>query len=256
MALQHSHIQVNGPMETAWLIFDVDCAGAAYAWEWAMLPPPTFIVVNPDNAHAHLFYGLKTPVCRSRLGRDAPIRYLAAVQAAYTKALNADNGYVGLIAKNPFHPQWNVICHHHLYDLAELAEYVELPDFIPKRETFGVGRNVTLFDELKAWSYRHVLENKKNGATIERWIATLRSRGESMNQFPIPLPNNEVHGIAKSIGRWTWCHFSEEKFSAIQSRRGTLGGRKKTTTKDGIPWIAAGISKSTYYRKLKTNLTN
>ena len=62
------------------------------------MPPPTLTVSNPDNGHAHLFYGLTTPVGMSDAARDAPIRYAAAVQAALLVKLCADPGYAGLIA--------------------------------------------------------------------------------------------------------------------------------------------------------------
>lgn len=254
-ALRHRHIQPNAPLEVAWLIFDLDYPGAAFAWEKADLPPPSLTVINPENAHAHLFYGLTTPIGMSEAARDAPIRYAAAVQAAYQAKLCADLGYAGLIAKNPFHDDWRSIWVQHLYDLGELAEYVDLPKQRPQHESMlGLGRNCILFDELRAWGYRWVREYKRNDAAAYHWHRAVLGQAEKLNVFNVPLPFSEVRAIAKSVAKWTWRHFSDDAFSAIQSARGRLGGRPATTTKDGEPWTARGISRATYYRRLKSGL--
>lgn len=254
MALQQSHIQPNAPLEVAWLVFDLDYKGAALAWEQANLPPPTFTVVNPENAHAHVFYGLVAPVGLSDAARNAPIRYAAAVQAAFVARLRADPGYVGLIAKNPLHDAWRVLSVPKLYDLAELAEYVDLPRSLPKRAEVGLGRHCTLFDMLRSWAYQWVREYKRNGATLDQWRAALLRQAEALNNFPVPLAFGDVKATAKSVARWTWAQFNDSAFSAIQSARGRRGGRPSTTTKDGEPWAAMGISRATYYRRLKSGL--
>ena len=92
-ALDCLHIQPNPPLQITWLVFDLDFEGAAFAWEKRNVAPPSIIAINPANAHAHLFYGLITPVTVSDAGRHAPIRYAAALQAAYAAALQADLGY-------------------------------------------------------------------------------------------------------------------------------------------------------------------
>jgi hypothetical protein len=253
-ALRYRHIQPNAPLETAWLVFDVDYVGAAFAWEKVNLPPPTLTVSNPKNGHAHLFYGLNTPVGMSDAARDAPIRYAAAVQAAFLAKLCADPGYAGHIAKNPFHNAWSALWVQHLYDLGELAEYVELPKRHVQREVLGLGRNCTLFDELRAWAYQGVREYKRNGATADQWHRAVLGQAEKLNAFPVPLSFSEVKAVAKSIAKWTWRNFSDAAFSAIQSARGKRGGRPKTRTQDGAPWEAKGFSRSTYYRQLKSGL--
>lgn len=253
-ALQFRHLQPNAPLEVAWLIFDLDYQGAAYAWEKVGLPPPTLTVINPANAHAHLFYGLVTPVAMSDAARDAPIRYAAAVQQAFLAKLRADPGYAGLIAKNPFHEAWRTLWVQRLYELGELAEYVELPKRRAQRETLGLGRNCTLFDELRAWSYQWIREYKRNGAMLEHWQRAVLGQAEKLNAFTPPLSFSEVKAVSKSVARWTWRQFSDEKFSAIQSARGKRGGRPVTRTAEGEPWTAQGISRATYYRRLKSGL--
>lgn len=253
-ALQHRHVQPNAPLEAAWLIFDVDYEGAAFSWERTNLPSPTVTVSNPANGHAHLFYGLSTPVGLSDKARNHPIRYAAAVQAAFRARLRADTGYAGLVAKNPLHDAWRTIWVPHLYDLGELAEYVTLPKKLPTRQTEGLGRNSTLFDDLRAWAYQCVRVYKRNGASAEQWRDAVAGQATRMNGFQTPLAGSEVMAIARSVAKWTWRHFSDAKFSAIQSARGKLGGRPRTTTLHGEPWGELGVSKSTYYRKLKSGL--
>nr|WP_254226876.1 replication initiation protein [Burkholderia gladioli] len=253
-ALQHKHLQPNAPLEVGWLVFDIDYRGAALAWERANLPPPTATVINPANGHAHLFYGLNTPVVTSDAGRAAPLRFAAAVQAAYIARLHADPGYAGLIAKNPFHAAWITDWVNHLYDLAELAEYVELPKRLPKRAEVGLGRHCTLFDDLRAWAYTWVREYKRNGASFEQWQAAALGQAQLLNDFPSPLAFGDVKATARSVARWTWTRFSDEAFSAIQSVRGRRGGRPATTTLNGEPWADLGISRSTYYRRLNGGL--
>jgi hypothetical protein len=253
-ALQHRHLQPNAPLEAAWLVFDLDYPGAAIAWERANLPPPTLTVSNPENGHAHLFYGLTAPVAMSDAARDAPIRYAAAVQAAFLARLCADPGYAGLIAKNPFHDSWRALWVQHLYDLHELAEYVELPKRRPQSDALGLGRNCALFDELRAWAYQWIREYKRNEADLDQWHRAVLGQAEKLNAFSVPLPFSEVRAIAKSIAKWTWRNFSDEAFSAIQSARGKRGGRPTTTTQHGEPWAEQGISRATYYRRRQSGV--
>lgn len=253
-ALGHLHIQPNAPREAAWLIFDVDRQGAAFAWEAGNLPPPTITVINPINGHAHLFYGLTTPVGMSDAARNAPIRYAAAIQGAFLAALCADPGYVGLIAKNPLNAAWHVLWVNHLYDLAELAEYVDLKKRQPPREALGLGRNCTLFDELRVWAYQWAREYKHNGASAEQWHRAVLGQAERLNAFDVPLHDSEVRACAKSVAKWVWRNFNDQSFRAIQSARGQRGGRPATTTKDGQPWVTLGVSRATYYRRKKSGL--
>ena len=250
-ALEHQHIQPNAPLAIAWLVFDIDRPGAAFAWEDVGLPPPTITAINPANGHAHLFYGLSTPVGMSNAAREAPIRYAAAIQAAFLVALCADPGYAGLIAKNPLHPIWRTLWVNHLYDLAELAEYVDLKRRQAPRSVSGLGRNCQLFDELRAWAYRWALEYQRNGAGADQWARAVLGQAERLNTFDVPLPYGEVKATAKSVSKWVWQRFDAETFRAIQSARGKRGGRPATTTGDDKPWVTLNVSRATYYRRRK-----
>ena len=123
-AIKRPYIQANPPYLRVWSIYDVDRAGGALAWEDANLPPPSWAAINKENTHAHLVWGLSAPVLvDSPDMRQAPLRYLCAVEAAFRESLQADQGYAGLITKNPAHPLWRTLRGNRLaYDLGELAD--------------------------------------------------------------------------------------------------------------------------------------
>lgn len=217
-AARRRYVQPNPPALRTWIVFDVDRAGAAHAWEDANVAPPSWIAVNPVNAHAHLAYGLEVPVVTSDAGRLDPLRYAAAVEAGYRRSLGADRSYAGLLCKNPLHPDWRVLWGRaDLYDLPELAEW--LPGPLPKpekrAEASGLGRNVALFDGLRRWSYR---ARRLFPGTAEQWHAAVLERSELLNgDFATPLPYAEVKATAKSVAKWTWKHVTAAGFSGWQS---------------------------------------
>lgn len=233
-ALKKSYIQANPPHLRVWSIFDIDRPGGALAWEDANLPPPSWATKNRENAHAHLVWGLKAPVLVDGLGaRDAPLRYLCAVESFMREKLQADTGYSGLITKNPAHPLWETLHGPRLaYDLEELAEYLPgLEKHRPKRrvEEVGLGRNVTLFDTLRKWAYTRVRAYKGGGiAGWNEWLSLTNSTALVRNaDFSTPLDGREVWHIAKSVAKWTYRNFdieaSDARFSALQSHRGKQG---------------------------------
>lgn len=238
-ALKRSYIQANPPHLRVWSIHDVDRPGAAISWEKASLPPPSWVAKNRVNGHAHLVWGLRAPVLVDGLGaRDAPMRYLAAVESMMREKLGADGGYAGLITKNPSHPLWQTLRGPRLaYDLAELAEYLpKIEKHRPYRhhkvEELGLGRNVTLFDFLRHWAYRNVRQFKGGGLEgWNAWLSKVNSMGLCRNaEFKHPLHGKEVWHVAKSVAKWTWRRFdieaSDARFSALQAYRGSIGGKK------------------------------
>ena len=91
-ALTKPYIQANPPHLRVWSIYDIDRPGGGLAWEAANLPPPAWSSVNRENAHAHLVYGITAPVLVDGLGvRDAPLRYLCAVEPDYFGKLSDDS---------------------------------------------------------------------------------------------------------------------------------------------------------------------
>ena len=141
-----------------------------------------------------------------------------------------------------------------LYDLGELAEHVDIIKAKHAVQSSGVGRNFTLFDQVRAWAYRWVLEFQSKNVSSCDWRNAVLSQAEQLNTFDPPLPHSEVRSIGRSVAKWTWQHFNMQKFRAIQSARGKRGGRPKTTTANGEPWRELGISRATYYRRKDAGL--
>jgi hypothetical protein len=232
-ALKKPYIQINPPHLRVWSIYDVDREGAAFAWEEANLPPPSWAAINRENGHAHLVWGLAAPVLvDSPDMRLAPLRYLCAVEAAFRAKLDADQGFSGLITKNPAHPLWRLLRGPRVgYELGELAEWVDLPRHLPKRkpEQIGLGRNVTLFDWLRHYAYRQVRHYKTDVRNFVVWQAHLNTKALERNgDFLWPLDPREVWYIVKSVSKWVWHRFdvaaSDARFSALQAARGRQGG--------------------------------
>jgi hypothetical protein len=129
-ALRNPLIQINLPVLTWWLVFDIDHPQAAVAWQDAGLPPPNWVAVNPSNGHAHMVYGLSIPVKTADPEHIKALRYFAAVYDAMAVALKADLNYSGLLTKNPTHEKWRTEwVYNALYELSELAEYVASPTY-------------------------------------------------------------------------------------------------------------------------------
>lgn len=236
-AIKRKYIQANPPHLRVWSIYDLDYSGAAFAWEAANLPAPSWAAVNRENGHAHLAYGLSAPVLvDSPDMRQAPMRYLCAVEAAFRTTLKADLGYSGLITKNPAHPLWKVLRGHtHYYELSYLAEFIDLKKFTPKNgvkiEEIGLMRNVTLFDWLRKWAYKNVRHYKNCGLKgWNDWLADCNMKALERNgEFINHLDGREVWHITKSVAKWTYRTFdidaSDAKFSKLQAHRGAKGGK-------------------------------
>lgn len=236
-ALKHRYIQPNPPTLVFWLLFDLDedAGWARWAAEDAGVAPPNYCVLDGTKGTGHLYYGLEVPVCRSDAAGIKPLRFLAAVEGAYRDALGADASYGGLIAKNPYHPDWHTAqLADQLYDLTALAEHPGVGDLNKRPETdgrrrldYGAGRNVTLFEKLRRWSYRRVLDYKRQGADYGAWWSAVAAQALKLNDFAPPLPVAEVKATTKSVAKWTWRHFTLDQLSHIQAQRGAQKGRDR-----------------------------
>jgi hypothetical protein len=229
-AIQKKHIQHNKPTSVHWLAFDCDYAGAIEEAKSNLLPAPNIAVLNRQNGHSHLLYGLEVPVHRTAFARAKPLQFLAKVEFALREGLRADNGYAGLVVKNPLHSHWLTYeLNPRSYDLPELADWLTLPTKLPtKAEQVGLGRNCTLFERLRRWAYGEVLGYRLT-ATYEAFKDGVLVQAMALNTFPSPLPQSEIRSTALSVAKWTWNKYtgrvSDEEFSAIQASRGRLGGK-------------------------------
>jgi len=248
-AVRHSYIQHNPPHLICWLVFDLDHKNALYQWYDAHLPPPAFITIDTGSdgglhGSGHVVYGVTAPVARTEMARTRPLRFAAAVEHAYRRALHADEGYAGLVTKNPFHAQWEVWTpapadESGVYELCDLAEWVTLPAANEMRksksETHGLGRNCSLFEHLRHWAYREI-RKYWGPAGLPSWNEAVLRKAEKLNTFPEPLPFSEVKATAKSVAKWTWRNITpqglEQLIAAthtpeIQRRRGEKKGEKR-----------------------------
>lgn len=152
-ALGYRYVELN-QLYKKFIALDIDTPGSAYLWDEHGLPPPTIVVVNPENAHCHYLYELNTPVYYTEEARRAPQKFYEATDIALTRLLGADAAFTGHLVKNPLHPSWRTICNHRSYDLEDFQEYGV--DLTPHRRKevlrdSGIGRNTTLFDTLRHW---------------------------------------------------------------------------------------------------------
>jgi hypothetical protein len=243
-ALTKCYIQANPPHMRVWSIYDVDRPWAALAWENSNLPPPSWATVNKQNGHAHLVYGLRAPVLTvSMEARQAPLRYLNAVESAFRAGLGADDGYSGLITKNPSHPLWRTLRGPELaYELGELAEWVDLDRFKARQGVkvaeVGLGRNVTVFDFVRLWAYKKVREYKGQQGGFVHWQKAVYDRCMARNaDFGRPMDSREAYHIARSVAKWTWSRFdiekSDAKFSKLQAFRSAKGLKSRSAKSFG-----------------------
>ena len=256
-ALTKRLIQLNGPHSFQWIVHDIDDPSAYFAHRDANLPAPNVIAINPDNGHGHSAFLLANPVARHSASRAGPLHFYAAVERGVARRIGADRRYNGLIAKNPLHSHWRVEWRREEpYTLPDLADWLFFADMRPDpsiETTFGVGRNCTVFDELRAIAYREVLEFKRNGS-LDTFRARLERVALGINmQFPKALNLSEVRAIAKSVAKWTWRHFSEEQFAQVQALRGARRAEQMwsghVSAEITQPWIPEGISRATWYRR-------
>lgn len=236
VAIQKRYIQPNPPGRVSYLAFDVDRQDAGIAWMDSQAPKPNFIIKNPENGHCHYLYALEHPVCTTSAARLKPLQYLSAIERAISIELGADVGYAGLIIKNPCHSHWQtIVVETSFYSMATLADRLDLttlPANDEIRSTTGLGRNCTIFDDLRHWAYKAVVEHWKPNGHIA-WSYAVRERAHAYNAFPERLQTKEVDQIAKSVSGWVWKHFSPASRRDLIERTHTPELQAKRGAKKG-----------------------
>jgi len=255
-ALEKLYIQANNPAIQHSLLFDIDIENGFYTFEEAGLPVPHFITKSPESGKVHYGYILKTGVCKTQQAKIKPLKYASAVETAMCQALNADPNFVGLITKNPLNDHWSPFWSGaDLYDLDFLADNLNL-NTKPKTQkplNYGLGRNANLFDDLRTYAYRNVL-NFKNNSNYDKWFIEIERIAIGLNTFSNPnnpLPIREITATARSVAKWTWKNFDNATFSSIQSSRGSKNttqsqskkGRKKAQSKVSAMLDFIGVKK-------------
>lgn len=209
-----NYVQHNPPTMAHVMIVDYDGeTPVSEVWQAAGLPTPTWIAHTPGTSRGHLAWALEKPVCTSNAARLAPLRYLAAIEQAYTTAVKGDHGYAGLLTKNPVHQSWQVDWLDPVpRTLEDLASAVQLPK--PGKHAapvpaVGFGRKVTTFDTVRHWAYSAVSQfwSLKDGQTA--WDLAVRNQVDAVNAtFIEALPEAHCRSIAKSISKWVWTRFT------------------------------------------------
>ncbi len=148
-----------------------------------------------------------------------------------TRRLGADPAYANRLAKNPHHKRWRTSWlatkPYELGDLLEALDRCDLRKPSSRSETSGISRNCDVFNELRQFAYANVLDAKRSGAGFKQWCDRLFAVARGINLgFGIPLPHAELRQIAKSVARWTWRRFGEERFSQVQALRGARSRAK------------------------------
>ena len=131
------------------LVFDVDHEAAYWAAEDGILPQPNLIVLNRHNGKGHVTFFLQAPVPKTDAAKLRPLQYLAMIERGMVRRLDADPNYSGFVTKNPRHPDWRTFRKHgKRYELGELHECLHDTNctFPPRKETYGLSRNCTVFD--------------------------------------------------------------------------------------------------------------
>jgi len=214
IAINHHYIQHNQVNSKSLLVFDID---RPFYYEdlsdELQLPIPNFVVQNKSGFHAgwgHIAYSLATPIHLNDDSKRKPIRYAASIEAAFRKKMRADQGYAGLVMKNPLSSNWQTTwIHNNGFDLPELHDYVDLEapvyfNAVKHEEDYGLGRNCNLFENLRRWSYKNLRHYTYESEFFEACLSQsemLNGRGRGA------LPYSEVRSVAKSVSRWTFRNY-------------------------------------------------
>ncbi|WP_073983949.1 replication initiation protein, partial [Salmonella enterica] len=238
-ALLARYIQQNQPHAQFWLVFDVDREGAAIDWSDRNAPAPNITVKNPVNGHAHLLYALNIAVRTAPDSSVKALKYAAAIERSLCEKLCADVNYSGLICKNPFHLEWQVMeWREEAYTLDELADYLDLSASERRSidKHYGMGRNCHLFEMTRKWAYRAI---RQGWPAFSQWLDAVIQRVEMYNaSLPVPLSPPECRAIGKSIAKYTHRNFTPETFAQyvadthtpeIQAARGRKGGKANSS---------------------------
>jgi len=216
-AVRFPYMQVNRADMVHTLVFDLDHR-EHLIWEKAGLPPPNLIVLDRNSGTCHLYYFI-TPVCTSEAARSKPIEYMKAIYKAFALVLDADKDYHGgPVSKTPGHPWWDTReLHNHVYELGELAGYVDLERPTPwvarkERKDNAQSRHCQLFDQLRYYAYS-IVNRFRDAGTFAPFVRDLELAAEKDNNFTsrghsANLPQSALRATVKSVSRWTWAHYN------------------------------------------------
>lgn len=240
-ALEKLHIEANPQAISNLLVVDIDHDDSVLRAVWNR-PGwlPNAVVENPHNGHAHAIWALKHAFPRTEYARRAPLAFAAAVTEGLRRSVGGDQGYSGLITKNPVHKAWEANwLTDHLYELDELREHLDAAGFMPptswtrtrRKKPIGLGRNCDIFESARVWAYREI---RNHWGKPDRLHHAITTHVHALNaEYTEPLSYAEAKAIAESIWRWIvtksrmWkdgAAVYEATFTLIQHHRGVKGG--------------------------------
>lgn len=225
--LKKAFVQSNPCNSVGWIIIDLDSSTSHLDWQDLNAPPPNIISINRRNGHAHLFYGLQTPVHKNDASSFMALKYCAAVDIALTQYLGADEGYAMHISKNPTNDKWlNLFPKQELYTLEELANWLPNLGKVKRKRLpdISLGRNVNLFENLRIYAY----SERRTATSYQQFYADICTQARIYNSsFITPLPNGEIRATAKSIAKWAWLHMNEKGFAEWGDQRRARSLKKR-----------------------------
>ena len=259
-ALEFPYIQPNSKFNIRWLVYDIDREFDPNEIYDNNLPAPYFVVFNPENGYAHLWYKLKTPIyCQEAFKNSKAYKYYKAVYKALCKALKADIHFNRTLCKNPIHPSWKtVLLYDHEYDLGELASHldinwedaqqskkslfsrnkVKIDDLEEFAGTEKGSRNSELFEFCRHKAYKKRMNSDCSESEFIEWCCELVAKADAQNPDPLSKElrgDKELRQIGESIGYWTWANLEPLKIKASKyddaARERSLMVRKKAAAK-------------------------
>ena len=259
-AWRYRYLELNPANAASVLVFDCDDPERLLEVfpPWigpGLLPEPNWRNYNTSNWHAHVVYCLRGAVHRNLRSRREPQILLAAVAEHYARVLNADDGYAGILSRNPMarphrgraRTTWGRREGYTLRELAAAAgigREARLPQVGQART--AEGRNCITFELSMRWAGRP--------RNAERPVLPVAVGINAQFTAPMGLP--EVSGIAKSVERYRAEWIEEGRYyehdSAAQAARGRRSGasrRKRTAARDAAI-IEARLSTGATHRQL------
>ena len=259
-AWAYRYIELNPANSRSVLVFDCDARRSVaevlrLSGGTSLLPEPNWISWSQTTGHAHVKYCLLAPVHWNRDSSRLPQVLLAAIADGYAETLHADDGYAGILARNPMarphrgraRTQW---LRREGFSLEELAEPLGglsslRPPSIATART-AEGRNSTCFELSMRWagSPKHL------GQPVRPVALGINA------QFSHPMGLPEVGHIVKSVEGYRDKWIAEGKFhghSPEQQRaRGVRSGasRRALTAERDAQIVQARMTTGATHRQL------
>ena len=247
---KYPSIELRSAMAWPAIVLDVDQPDALHELLWqsemdGSLARPNWIVQRTPRGGCHAVWTLARPVLRGPDARERPRRMYGRVTEYFAQKCGADRGYSGVLTHNPsgrargrrgLKTHW---LREPPYELRELGFFIPKGWRVPPKPITTVGRNCAVFNELM----RFAGQEQNIDVDLEAYaLDVLRLRYVDPNG--VQLPDNEVRGIARSVGRYRVRWIAQGRYGvdpeqqAWRGRRSGEARRAKTADRDkGIVWL-------------------